>query len=63
MTERSDLAGYIERLAEPNRSTAETAWRDYGEVVVVDSREEAVEVSDRYAPEHPGVGDLPVACQ
>ncbi len=43
---------YIERLAEPNRSTAEAAWRDYGEVVVVDSREEAVEVSDRYAPEH-----------
>jgi sulfopropanediol 3-dehydrogenase len=43
---------YIERLAEPNRSTAEAAWRDYGEVVVVDTREEAVEVSDRYAPEH-----------
>jgi len=43
---------YIERLAEPNRSTAESAWRDYGEVVVVDTREEAVEVSDRYAPEH-----------
>ena len=43
---------YLERLAEPNRSTAESAWRDYGEVVVVDTREEAVEVSDRYAPEH-----------
>ena len=43
---------YIERLAEPNRSTAEAAWRDYGEIVVVDTREEAVEVSDRYAPEH-----------
>lgn len=43
---------YIERLAEPNRSTAESAWRDYGEVVVVDSREEAVSVSDEYAPEH-----------
>ncbi len=43
---------YIERLAEPNRSTAEAAWRDYGEVVVVDTREEAVEVSDQYAPEH-----------
>ena len=43
---------YIERLAEPNRSTAEAAWRDYGEVVVVDTREEAVQVSDRYAPEH-----------
>jgi sulfopropanediol 3-dehydrogenase len=43
---------YIERLAEPNRSTAEAAWRDYGEIVVVDTREEAVQVSDRYAPEH-----------
>jgi sulfopropanediol 3-dehydrogenase len=49
---------YIERLSEPNRSTAESAWRDYGEVVVVDSREEAVEVSDRYAPEH-----LEVQCE
>jgi sulfopropanediol 3-dehydrogenase len=43
---------YIERMAEPNRSTAESAWRDYGEIVVVDSREEAVTVSDEYAPEH-----------
>ncbi len=43
---------YVERMAEPNRSTARTAWADYGEVVVVDSREEAVEVSDQYAPEH-----------
>jgi len=33
---------YIERMAEPNRSTAEASWRDYGEVVVVDTREEAV---------------------
>ena len=43
---------YIGRLAEPNRSAAESAWRDYGEVVVVDSRKEAVAVSDSYAPEH-----------
>lgn len=43
---------YIDRLGEPNRSTAESSWRDYGEVIVVDSREEAVKVSDRYAPEH-----------
>jgi sulfopropanediol 3-dehydrogenase len=49
---------YIERLAEPNRSTAEAAWRDYSEVVVVGTREEAVEVSDRYAPEH-----LEVQCE
>lgn len=43
---------YINRLAEPNRTAAENAWRDYGEVVVVDTRQEAVEVSDQYAPEH-----------
>lgn len=49
---------YIERLAEPNRSTAESSWRDYGEVVVVDTREEAVAVSDEYAPEH-----LEVQCE
>jgi len=49
---------YIERLAEPNRSAAASAWRDYGEVVVVDTREEAVQVSDRYAPEH-----LEVQCE
>ena len=49
---------YIERLTEPNRSTAQSAWRDYGEVVVVDSREEAVQVGDRYASEH-----LEVHCQ
>jgi len=49
---------YIERLLEPNRSTAESAWRDYGEVVVVDTREEAVKVSDEYASEH-----LEVQCE
>ena len=43
---------YIERLGEPNRSAAQAAWRDYGEVVLVDSREEAVRISDEYAPEH-----------
>ncbi len=43
---------YIARLGEPNRSAAESAWRDYGEVVLAASREEAVTLSDRYAPEH-----------
>ncbi len=28
------------------------AWRDCGEVILVADREEAVRVSDRYAPEH-----------
>ena len=42
----------ISRLQEPNRSAAESAWRDYGEVVLVDSRESAVAQSNLYAPEH-----------
>jgi sulfopropanediol 3-dehydrogenase len=46
------IPGCIGRLEEPNRSAAENAWRDYGEVVLVDDRDEAVRVSDAYAPEH-----------
>lgn len=34
------------------RDMAEPAWRDFGEVIVVDSDDEAIEVSDEYAPEH-----------
>jgi len=49
---QSKIPTYIARLGEPNRSAAESAWRDYGEVVLVDGREEAVRVSDGYAPEH-----------
>ncbi len=43
---------YIERLGEPNRTAAAGAWRDYGEVVLAESREEAARLSDGYAPEH-----------
>ena len=42
----------IGRLPELNAKNAEAAWRDYGEIVVVDSREEAVRAADTYAPEH-----------
>ena len=49
---------YIARLPEPNRTAADAAWRDYGEVVVVDTDQEAVQVSDNYAPEH-----LEVQCE
>lgn len=42
----------IERLPEPARSNAAAAWRDYGEIVVVDNRDEACRVSDDYAAEH-----------
>jgi len=46
------VPGYIAELPETNRVNAEAAWRDYGEVIVVDTREEAVQVSDEYASEH-----------
>lgn len=42
----------IEGLPPFAREGAGAAWRDHGEVVVCDRREEAVELSDRYAPEH-----------
>jgi len=46
------MPGVIAALPEPARSAAAAAWRDYGEVVHVSSREEACEISDQYAPEH-----------
>jgi sulfopropanediol 3-dehydrogenase len=42
----------IESLPEPNRTSARDAWRDYGEVCVAGTREEAVKQSDLYACEH-----------
>jgi sulfopropanediol 3-dehydrogenase len=42
----------IEKLPPTARDAAGAAWRDYAEVVVCASREEAVQVSDRYAAEH-----------
>ena len=43
---------FAAELPEVNRANAEAAWTDYGEVILVDSREEAVRVSDEYASEH-----------
>lgn len=42
----------IERLPATARDAAGAAWRDYGEVILCDRREEMVEVSDAYACEH-----------
>ena len=42
----------IATLPPTARDAAGAAWRDYGEVVVCDTREEAAAQSDRYAPEH-----------
>eukprot|EP00904_Undaria_pinnatifida_P002341 jgi/Undpi1/12107/HiC_scaffold_41.g14080.m1 len=42
----------IALLPEEARRAAFAAWRDYGEIILCDSREEVVEVSDRYGAEH-----------
>lgn len=42
----------IDALPPIARDAAGAAWRDYGEVIVCDTRSEIVEVSDRYASEH-----------
>ena len=42
----------IARLPPTARDAAGAAWRDYAEVVLCATREEAAEVSDHYAPEH-----------
>lgn len=44
-----DLAA---RLPQENRAAAEAAWRDYGEIVLAGTPEEAVAISDGYAAEH-----------
>ncbi|HQT64536.1 MAG: histidinol dehydrogenase [Acidocella sp. 20-57-95] len=42
----------IEALPSTARDAAGAAWRDYGEIILCDTREEMVEVSDKYASEH-----------
>jgi sulfopropanediol 3-dehydrogenase len=42
----------IAALPATARDAAGAAWRDYGEVVLCDSRAEVAQVSDRYASEH-----------
>ncbi|MBR9753523.1 MAG: histidinol dehydrogenase [Gammaproteobacteria bacterium] len=42
----------------PNAEVIHAAWRDYGEVILCDTREEVVQVSDQYACEH-----LQVLCE
>jgi sulfopropanediol 3-dehydrogenase len=36
----------------PTREVASVAWRDFGEVILVESDEECAAISDEYAPEH-----------
>jgi len=43
---------HINALPEIARNAATAAWRDYGEVILCDTDEEAAAVSDEYAAEH-----------
>ena len=42
----------ISDLPELPRTSAEAAWRDYGEVILCDTDEDMATISDEYAPEH-----------
>lgn len=46
------MPSVIAALPDLARQAATAAWHDYGEVVLVGSREEMLEISDAYAPEH-----------
>ena len=46
------VPGLIDQLPPSAKNSASAAWRDYGEVIVCKTRQELVDVSDRYAPEH-----------
>ncbi|MCR9146239.1 MAG: histidinol dehydrogenase [Rhodobacteraceae bacterium] len=46
------MPALIATLPEPNRSAAEAAWRDLGEVVLCSNREELAQYADAKAPEH-----------
>jgi sulfopropanediol 3-dehydrogenase len=45
-----EIENQLKRL--PTADVAGVAWRDYGEIILVDSREEAVKEADRVAAEH-----------
>jgi len=57
-TTSRELAAEVERIMPrvaadmPSGETVMAAWRDWGEIVVCETREEVCEVSDRYACEH-----------
>ena len=46
------MGGLIAVLPDVARDAATAAWRDYGEVILCDTDEEAVAISDEYAAEH-----------
>jgi len=46
------IPSLIDGLPPLAHDAAGSAWRDYGEVIICDTREEIVELSNNYAPEH-----------
>ena len=48
----SKMPGLIANLPKVQSKAAEAAWRDYGEIALCGSREEAAQLSDNYAAEH-----------
>ena len=42
----------IKELPEGPKSSAEPAWKDYGEVILCDTNEEMAKISDQYASQH-----------
>lgn len=46
------IPALIEALPPTARDAAFAAWRDYGEVILCDTKEEVVSISDTYASEH-----------
>jgi len=49
-----DVAAIVPKVAAdmPNEDVVMAAWQDFGEIVLCADRDEVVDVSDRYAPEH-----------
>lgn len=50
----NDVISFVDKLLEtwPTAEVAGVAWRDHGSVVVAETKDEAVALSDKYAPEH-----------
>lgn len=42
----------IETLPSSNADAARTAWRDYGEIILCENRQEMVDISNEYSAEH-----------
>ena len=56
-TSKSVAEQVIKRVPElaaslPDPTVTQSSWANYGEVALVETRDQAVELSDRYAPEH-----------